>query len=74
MMNIDENLGLIRSTVNNIRHYRRLLGTELTETERRLIESQLADERAALETLRNETFPMAFRLPGRGPETPSARS
>ncbi len=37
-MMIDENLARIRSTVNNIRRYRRLLETQLTEIEREFIQ------------------------------------
>ncbi len=62
-MMIDDKLARIRSTVNNIRRYRRLLETQLTEAERQFIERRLSEERATLQTLQAETFPMAFRLP-----------
>lgn len=73
-MMIDENLALIRSTVNNIRRYRRLLETQLTENERQFVERRLSEERAVLDALRNKTFPMAFRLTPTGSETSAARS
>jgi hypothetical protein len=73
-MMIDEKLARIRSTVNNIRRYRRLLDTQLTETERQFIERRLSEERATLDSLQSETFPMAFRLAQAGPENRSARS
>ncbi len=70
---IDDKLARIRTTVNNIRRYRRLLETQLTETERQFIERRLSEERATLQNLQAETFPMAFRLPQASPEHPSAR-
>lgn len=73
-MMIDDKLASIRSTVNNIRRYRRLLETQLTETERQFVERRLSEERAALDALRNEAFPMAFRMAGSAPGSPSARS
>lgn len=73
-MMIDENVALIRSTVNNIRRYQRLLQTQLTVIERQFIERRLGEERAALDALRNKTFPMAFRLTPTGSETSAARS
>lgn len=73
-MMIDDKLAHIRSTVNNIRRYRRLLETQLTDIERQFIERRLSEERATLDTLQAETFPMAFRVPQTGPETASARS
>jgi hypothetical protein len=41
-MMIDDKLARIRSTVNNIRRYRRLLETQLTEIERQFLERRLA--------------------------------
>lgn len=72
-MMIDDKLARIRSTVNNIRRYRRLLETQLTETERQFIERRLSEERAALQNLQAETFPVTFRLSQAGAESPSAR-
>jgi hypothetical protein len=60
-MMIDDKLARIRATVNNIRRYRRLLETQLTELERQFIQRRLAEERAALDAFNAETFPMAFR-------------
>ncbi|MEH2513620.1 hypothetical protein V1291_004974 [Nitrobacteraceae bacterium AZCC 1564] len=69
-MMIDDKLAHIRSTISNIRRYRRLLETQLTEIERQFIERRLSEERATLDTLQAETFPMAFRPPPQaGPET-----
>jgi 23S rRNA G2069 N7-methylase RlmK/C1962 C5-methylase RlmI len=68
-MMIDDKLARIRSTVNNIRRYRRLLETQLTELERQFIERRLAEEKTALDALNAETFPMAFRLIQAGSET-----
>ncbi len=45
-MMIDEKLARIRSTVNNIHRYRRLLETQLTEIEREFIQKRLSEERA----------------------------
>jgi hypothetical protein len=72
-MMIDDKLARIRSTVNNIRRYRRLLETQLTETERLFVERRLSEERATLRNLQDETFPMAFRMPQAGPVPPSAQ-
>ncbi|WP_424631780.1 hypothetical protein [Bradyrhizobium sp. SYSU BS000235] len=65
---IDENLALIRSTINNIRRCRRLLENQLTAAERQFVERRLSEERATLEALRAETFPIAFRLIHNGSE------
>jgi hypothetical protein len=44
---------------NNIRRYRRLLETELTDLERQYVERRLAEERAALQRLTSSTLPLA---------------
>ena len=64
---LDENLARIRAHRNNIHRYRRLLRTKLSELERQFIERRLAEEQAALQTLANETFPVAFTLPKADP-------
>jgi hypothetical protein len=56
----DEKLALLRTHRNNISRYRRLLGTRLTELERRYVERRLSEERSALERLAASTFPPAF--------------
>jgi hypothetical protein len=48
---IDENWDHLRARWNNVRRYRRLLQTELTELERRYIEKRLNEEKSAMESL-----------------------
>jgi hypothetical protein len=48
---IDENWDHFRARRNNVRRYRRLLQTELTELERRYIERRLNEEKSAMESL-----------------------
>ena len=45
---IDENWAHLRACRNNVRRYRQLLQTELTELERRHIERRLNEERSAM--------------------------
>jgi hypothetical protein len=52
---------------SNIRRYRRLLETQITELERRFVEQRLANERSALESLVGATFPLTFKLPAQAP-------
>jgi hypothetical protein len=59
----DENLARIRAHRNNIRRYRRLLRTELSDLERDFIGKRMADEQAALDALLAETFPVTLRVP-----------
>ena len=68
---IDENLALMRSHRNNIRRYRNLLQTSLTDLERTFIERRLAEERSKLEQVMASTFPLKFRLPA-SPQTAPA--
>lgn len=56
-MAIDEKLARIRVRTSNIRRYRRLLKTELTDLERNFILKRLSEEEAALAELSDETFP-----------------
>jgi hypothetical protein len=46
---IDENLARLQMHRNNIRHYRGLLKTALTDLEREFVERRLSEERSALE-------------------------
>jgi hypothetical protein len=46
---IDENWEHLRARWNNVRRYRQLLQTELTELERRHIERRLNEDRSAIE-------------------------
>ncbi len=50
----------LRARRNNIRRYRRLLQTELTEIERGYIERRLNEEKSAIENL---TSPAPFKIP-----------
>ena len=55
---IDENWDHLRARRNNVRRYRRLLQTELTELERRYIERRLNEEKSAMESLTSSTAPL----------------
>ena len=46
---IDENLARLQMHRNNIRRYRGLLKTALTDLEREFVERRLSEERSALE-------------------------
>jgi hypothetical protein len=48
---------LMRAHCDNIRRYRKLLETHLTDVERNYIEWRLSEERTALQALRRETNP-----------------
>jgi hypothetical protein len=54
---IDENWDHLHVRRNNVRRYRRLLQTELTELERRYIERRLNEEKSAMESLTSSTAP-----------------
>ena len=60
---IDENWEHLRARRNNVRRYRRLLQTELTELERRYIERRLNEEKSAMESLATSGIPIAFEIP-----------
>ena len=51
------NVERLRAHQNNIRRYRRLLATHLTDLERAYIERRLNEEQASMETLLREEFP-----------------
>jgi hypothetical protein len=55
---IDEYCAHLRARQNNVRRYRRLLQTELTELERRYIERRLNEEKSAMESLTSSTVPL----------------
>jgi hypothetical protein len=57
------NLARIRTHRNNIHRYRGLLQSELSNLEREFIEKRMADEKAALDALVAETFPVTFPFP-----------
>ncbi len=60
---IDEKFARLRSCRNNIRRYRKLLKTRLTDLERQFIERRLAEEQSAMETAIASTFPVTFGSP-----------
>jgi hypothetical protein len=57
---IDEKLALLRSCRNNVRRYRNLLKTNLTDLERQFIERRLAEEQSAMEKVMASTFPLSL--------------
>jgi hypothetical protein len=59
-MMIEENLARFRAHRNNIHRYRRLLATRLSDLERAYIERRLQEERASLEALSQDTFPVSL--------------
>ena len=63
-MTLDENLARLRTHRNNISRYRRLLATQLSDTERAYIERRLDEEQASLNALSKQAFP--FALPAAG--------
>ena len=60
---LDEKLARLRTHLNNISRYRRLLQTQLSTLERDFIERRLAEEQSAMEGLADTTFPIAFTVP-----------
>jgi hypothetical protein len=67
---IDEQLARMRTHRNNIRRYRQLLQTTLTELERAFIERRLAEEQSALDGFA-ASFPFSLRLPNAATAAPS---
>jgi hypothetical protein len=59
---IEEKSALLRTDRNNVHRYRRLLKTELTELERRLIEKRLSKEQSAIATIATSWFPFTFEI------------
>jgi len=70
---ISHNVERLRAHQNNIRRYRRLLATHLTDLERAYIESRLNEEQASMETLLREEFPdrLSARLADRSAHGPA---
>lgn len=62
-MMLDEKLARIRACSSNIRRYRRLLRTQLTDLERSFIKRRIAEEEQALSQLSVSTFPITFNAP-----------
>jgi hypothetical protein len=54
----DENWEHLRGHRNNVRRYRRLIQTELTEQERRYIERHLNQEKSAMESPTSSIAPL----------------
>ena len=65
---ISEKLARLRAHRSNVHRYRRLLGTQLTELERRFIEGRLAEETEAFKRLSDETFPVSLNRQSEEPE------
>ncbi|WP_338832247.1 hypothetical protein [Bradyrhizobium sp. 27S5] len=61
----DEQFARLRVHQSNIRRYRRLLQTHLTEVERRFIEKRLAEESIALQRSLESGVPIARIRPAR---------
>jgi hypothetical protein len=70
---ISQNVERLRAHQNNIRRYRRLLVTRLTDLERAYIERRLNEEQAFVETLLREEFPdrLSARLADRSVNGPA---
>lgn len=60
---IDKKFARLRTHRDNIRRYRRLLKTELTELERQFIENRLSEERFAMENVAASAFPLTLQIP-----------
>ena len=69
---IDENLSLMRSHRNNIRRYRNLLQTSLTDLERQFVEKRLIEEQSKLGQVMASTFPLTFRQPASSQIAPAS--
>jgi hypothetical protein len=67
----EQNLARIRTHRNNIHRYRMLLRTELSDLERDFIDRRIAEEKATLDALVAETFPVTFPLPKDSSSAPS---
>ncbi len=61
---IEENLARLRAYRNNIRRYKRLLATQLSDLERAFIAKRLEEEQAEAEALVKTTFPFSLPAPG----------
>lgn len=61
---IDKKLALIRAKAANVRRYRRLLQTQLTELERDYVQRRLNEEEDALSAATSETQPLAIGSAG----------
>jgi hypothetical protein len=68
---IDESLARLRAHRNNIHRYRQLLKTRLTDLERNYVERRLIEGEAAMQSLSDSTFPLAFPMTSM-PPSPTA--
>ena len=57
---IDETFARMRTHRNNIRRYRQLLKTNLSDLERQFIEKRLNEEKSEMESLAGSTFPLIY--------------
>jgi hypothetical protein len=65
---IDLKVASLRAHGNNIRRYRRLLRTDLSDLERQLIERRLNEEKLAMEHLASTRFSITLTLSNPTPE------
>jgi hypothetical protein len=67
------NVERLRAHQNNVRRYRRLLATRLTDLERAYVERRLNEEQASMTTLLHEEFPdrISARLADRSVDKPA---
>ena len=70
---INHNVECLRAHQSNIRRYRRLLATRLTDLERAYIERRLNEEQASMEALLRKEFPerLSARLADRSVHEPA---
>lgn len=66
----DIKIASLRAHGNNISRYRRLLGTDLSDLERRFIERRLNEERVAIEGLGSTRLPINPTSSNSMPEAP----
>ena len=64
-MMVEEQLARLRAHRSNIRRYRRLLRTKLTDVEQAFIMRRLDEEQREFEKISQSTFPVSFRMPER---------
>jgi hypothetical protein len=57
---VDESLARMRTHRNNIRWYRQLLETRLTDLEREYVERRLSEERLALQAFADTALPSSL--------------
>ncbi|MBR1206573.1 hypothetical protein JQ562_30765 [Bradyrhizobium sp. AUGA SZCCT0051] len=60
---VDRRLEQLRAHRNNIRRYRRLLSTKLSDLERQFIERRLSEESSAMEALAADMPPLLHERP-----------